>query len=200
MKNIADSSPTEPAEELADNLFSYTEATPITSKFKGTIIDIETIGNFSRKFSDSRQYKNIIPVIFGYITHNKLSILYSENKTSIPTLQKEIKNIISSLERPLYAFNSGFEMGSLYHNLRQRTIFEGELNKEKYEAKRSAVQLLNIPQYDDPFFDNGLLCMQAWEIGKIKEAVAHNRSCLLKERDILLKRGFRKPDPLVFCD
>jgi len=100
----------------------------------------------------------------------------------------------------LYAFNSSFEMGSLYHNLRQRVIFEGELNKEKYEAKRSAVQLLDIPQYDDPFCDNGFLCMQAWEIGKIKEAVAHNRSCLLKERDILLKRGFRKPDPLVFCD
>jgi len=26
----------------------------------------------------------------------------------------------------------------------------------------------------------------------------HNRSCLLKERDILLKRGFRKPDDLRF--
>ena len=79
-------------------------------------------------------------------------------------------------------------------------MFEGELNKEKYEAKRTAVQVLNIPQYDDPFFDNGLLCMQAWEIGKTKEAIAHNRSCLLKERDILVKRGFREPEDLVFCD
>jgi hypothetical protein len=91
-------------------------------------------------------------------------------------------------------------MGSLYHNLNQKIMFEGELNKEKYEAKRTAVHLLNIPQYDDPFFDNGLLCMQAWEIGKTREAIAHNRSCLLKERDILLKRGFREPDSLVFCD
>ena len=186
--------------QFRDNLFSYTEETSITSTFKGTVIDIETIGNFSRKFSDSRQYKNIIPVIFGYITHNKLSILYSENKTSIPTLQEEIKNVLASLERPLYAFNSSFEMGSLYHNLNQKIMFEGELNKEKYEAKRTAVQVLNIPQYDDPFFDNGLLCMQAWEIGKTKEAIAHNRSCLLKERDILVKRGFREPEDLVFCD
>jgi hypothetical protein len=27
-------------------------------------------------------------------------------------------------------------------------------------------------------------------------AIAHNRSCLLKEKDILLLRGYRKPDEL----
>jgi hypothetical protein len=34
--------------------------------------------------------------------------------------------------------------------------------------------------------------------GKIKRAIAHNRSCLLKERDILLKRGFRRSEELNF--
>ncbi len=186
--------------KISENLFAYTEVSKINSEFKGTIVDIETIGRFNRRFRDSRQYKQIIPVIFGYITHERLSIIYAENKNSISTLQNELKKIITSLERPLYAFNSSFEMGSLYHSLNQKILFERELNEKKYEAKRNAVQVLNIPQYGDPFSDNGLLCMQAWEIGKTEEAIAHNRSCLLKERDILLKRGFRKPDALDFCD
>jgi len=32
------------------------------------------------------------------------------------------------------------------------------------------------------------------------KAIAHNRACLLKERDILIKRGFRKPDELKFVN
>ena len=74
--------------------------------------------------------------------------------------------------------------------------FHGELNKEKFEAKRIAVQALKIPNYGDPFNDNGKYCMNAWLSGEIDKAIAHNRSCLLKEKDILLKRGFRKPDDL----
>ena len=38
----------------------------ILSDFKGSIIDLETIGNFLN-YEDSRRYKNIIPVIFGFI-------------------------------------------------------------------------------------------------------------------------------------
>ena len=73
-----------------------------------------------------------------------------------------------------------------------------ELNSEKFEAKRNVVQFLKIPSYEDPFSDNGLLCSQAWLDGYIDRAITHNRSCLLKERDVLLKRGFRKPDELKF--
>jgi len=42
--------------------------------------------------------------------------------------------------------------------------------------------------------------MYAWQAGEFDKAVAHNRACLMKERDILLKRGYRKPDglPLSF--
>jgi len=40
--------------------------------------------------------------------------------------------------------------------------------------------------------------MQAWQDEEFDKAMAHNRACLLKEKDILLKRGFRKPDELKF--
>ncbi len=173
----------------------HSEKTP--SSFSGTIIDLETIGSFSR-FSDSRAYQSILPVIFGCINNTELSIFCARNKDSITHLNNKTRETLKNLEKPFYAFNCNFEMGVLYHNLNEKVKFERELNKEKYEAKRTAVSSLNIPQYDDPFFDNGKLCMDAWLNGQTKEAMAHNRSCLLKERDILLKRGFREPDSLKF--
>ncbi|MEK6928008.1 MAG: hypothetical protein AABX11_06260 [Nanoarchaeota archaeon] len=167
----------------------------IKSDFKGTIIDIETIGNFSN-FPDSRRYKEIVPVIFGFINNEELTIFCAKEKDSIETLKKQILDTLKNLEKPFYTFNSVFEKGVLFHHLGNEIEFKHELNKEKYESKLSAVRDLKISNYDDPFNDTGKLCMQAWLNGKVKEAIAHNRSCLLKEKDILLKRGFRKPDEL----
>lgn len=165
----------------------------------GTIIDIETIGDFCY-YSDSRKYKNIIPVIFGFLRNNELSILCAKKKESLKLLKDKIAEILEKLERPFYAFNCDFERGVFYHTLNKKVTFENELNTKKYEAKRDAVSKLKISQYDDPFFDNGKLCMEAWLSGHIEKAIAHNRSCLLKERDILLKRGFRKPDKLKYIE
>ncbi len=167
--------------------------------FDGTIIDIETIGGFSKGFSDSRQYSSIEPVIFGYINRQELRILTAQNTRDLTKLKKRLSTVLSNLTKPFHAFNCDFEMGVLFHNLKERFLFERELNKEKFEAKKTAVKQLSIPQYGDPFNDNGLLCMQAWENGKLNKAIAHNRSCLLKERDILLKRGFRKPAEFKFA-
>ncbi len=169
----------------------------IKSNFKGTIIDIETIGNFSN-FSDSRRYRNVVPVIFGYINRDGISILCAKNKESIEALNQKIVEVLDTLERPFYAFNCDFESGVFFHNLNNEIIFDKELNTERFEAKKNAVSFLKIPQYDDPFFDNGRLCMESWLKGEIEKSIAHNRSCLLKERDILLKRGFRKPDELKY--
>lgn len=173
----------------------YSEDTK--SSFKGTIIDIETIGNFCN-FYDSRRYMNIVPVIFGYINQDGLSILCAKNKDSIEKLKQKAIKILDTLERPFYAFNCDFESGVFFHNLNKKVVFDKELNTEKYEAKRNAVSFLKVPQYNDPFFDSGKLCMESWIRGEIDKSIAHNRSCLLKERDILLKRGFRKPDELKF--
>jgi len=168
--------------------------------FRGTIIDIETIGSFSRGFKDSRQYSKIQQVIFGYINKEELRILTAQKAEDISRLNEIVSFLLHDLEKPFHAFNCDFEMGVLFHNLKARHLFERELNKEKYEAKKKAVSELGIQQYNDPFNDNGLLCMQAWQNGEIGKAMAHNRSCLLKERDILLKRGFREPAGLEFVE
>lgn len=168
----------------------------VKSNFEGTIIDIETIGSFRREYNDSRQYKEIIPIIFGFIDNESLDIFCAKSRNSLEKLKQNIIEILPELKRPFYAFNSEFERGSLFHYLSVPLDFHGELNKEKFEAKGFAVQNLKIPNYDDPFNDNGRVCMEAWLREEIDKAIAHNRSCLLKERDILLKRGFRKPDEL----
>jgi hypothetical protein len=40
--------------------------------------------------------------------------------------------------------------------------------------------------------------MNAWHNGEFDAAIAHNRACCLKERDILIKESFGKPDELRF--
>jgi hypothetical protein len=173
---------------------------PAESDFEGTVIDIETIGNFNRLYDDddSRRCKDIQLVIFGFINRQALQILCAEGKGSINELKEEVRKIIQGLERPLYAFNSGFERGVLFHNLGMEIDFDGELQKRPRETKAGARGELNIPNYDDPFFDSGYRCMIEWEKGEFDNTIAHNRACLLKERDILLKRGFREPDEIRF--
>jgi hypothetical protein len=167
----------------------------LISNFQGTIIDIETIGEFNNRFDNSRRYRNIIPVIFGCINREGMKIICAENKSSIKLEKQEVRRLLPDLEKPFYAFNSIFEKGVLFYFLETPIEFR-ELNKERYENKEEAVRLLGISQYNDPFNGNGKLCMDAWLRGDFKRAIAHNRACLLKERDILLKRGFREPDEL----
>lgn len=168
----------------------------IESEFEGTIIDLETIGDFDNRFSDSRNCKNITPVIFGFINNKGIKIICAKNKDSIEKLKLEIINHIDVLEKPFHAFNTNFERAVLFHNLLKPIEFEREINKEKFEKKEYVVQALTIPNYDDPFWGDGRACMNSWLRGDINKAILHNRGCLLKERDILLKRGFRKPDEL----
>ena len=169
----------------------------ISSNFEGTIIDIETTGEFRNQYPDSRRYKDIQLVIFGFINRRALQILCAKGMGAIDELRERTGKIIDSLERPFYAFNCNFERGVLFYELGKEVDFEGELQRGT-ESKRVVVGDLVIPDYDDPFYDNGFLCMKAWEAGEFEKAIAHNRACLLKERDILIKRGCLKPDELKF--
>lgn len=173
----------------------------ISSEFDGTIIDIETIGKFNSRYRDTddiREYEYIQPVIFGYVDRHALTILYIRATEEINELNERVAGLISSLNKPLCAFNSIFERAVLYHGLGLELHFDGELQAVKYESKANAVSALGIPNYDDPFYDRGILCLQAWENGEFDKAIAHNRACLLKERDILLRRGFREPEEITF--
>jgi len=170
----------------------------VGSSFEGTIIDIETIGGFLNQYPDSRRYKDIRLVIFGFINRYAFQIFCAKGIEAINELRERTGIIIDSLDRPFYAFNSEFERSVLFYELGKEIDFDGELNREKYESKLDAVRNWGIPNYEDPFYDNGFLCMKAWQDEEFDRAIAHNRACLLKEKDILLKRGFRKLDELKF--
>jgi len=169
----------------------------ISSNFEGTVIDIETVGEFLNQYPDSRRYKDIQLVIFGFINKYALHIFCAKGMRAINELRERAEIIIDSLERPFYAFNCDFERGVLFYELGKKIDFDGEL-QEGRESKANARSYLGIPNYDDPFYDNGYLCMKAWENGEFDKAIAHNRACLLKERDILIKRRSRKPEELRF--
>jgi hypothetical protein len=173
----------------------FTES--IKSNFAGTVIDIETIGSFCDQYPDSRRYKDHQMVILGLINKHTIEIFCAEGKPSVAELLDKAPEILGRLEKPLYAFNSEFERGVFFYNLGLKISFEGELQFGR-ESKASACRQLSIPNYDDPFFDRGLYCMDAWIKGSFDSAIAHNRACLLKERDLLLKRGFKEPQQLKF--
>jgi hypothetical protein len=170
----------------------------IKSDFEGTILDIETIEPFCWDYShdDSRRYSKIIPTILGYITKNELKILCAKGKSALDELKKEVIELLPSMEKPLYAFQSIFERAVLYHCYNFTLKIDGELNADTYEGKGSACVKLGIPNYGDPFYNVGKKCVSAWLRGDYENAIKHNRSCLLKERDILIKRNYRKPDKL----
>ncbi len=113
-------------------------------------------------------------------------------------LKEVTRSLIESAESPLYAFNCNFESGVWFHSIGLKVQFDGELQQWNYESKREAVKSLSITNYSDPFFDDGFKCMQAWNNKDYDKAIAHNRACLLKERDILLNRGYREPNILKF--
>ncbi len=166
--------------------------------FEGTVIDIETIGDFSREYekNDSRQYVNMKPTIIGVINRNVLEVVCAKGPTCLNHLVAHIISIYPTLQRPLFAFQSRFERGVLHHACGIQVEFEGEINAEQYEWKGTACRQLGISSYDDPFHDVGVECNKAWTRGDYDSAMKHNRSCLLKERDILLMRNYRKPDEL----
>lgn len=182
------------------NLFVKIVKEPVISEFDGTIIDLETIGNFTNEYEDSRRYSKIRPVFFGYITKKGIEIHCAEKKADIEELLSNIQKIIPALPRPFHAFNTPFEMGVLFHSLTEKVVFERELNKKVFEKKLFAVQDLRLSNYNDPFHDRGELFPPSWEKGNMKDCIAHNRADLLKEKDILLKRGFRQPDEFKFVN
>jgi hypothetical protein len=167
--------------------------------FAGTIIDIESIGEFNQQFRyDSRNYKDIKQVVLGYITKTRLHIYCATTPEEIEELRLKTPSIVQGMERPFYAFNCNFESGVLFHHAGLQIDFEGELQGEPFERKKDAIMQLRIPNYEDPFHDLGQLCIKAWRDKEYKKVIAHNRACLLKERDILIKRGHCQPDKVRF--
>ena len=172
----------------------------------GTIIDIETIGEYCHGYPkhDSREYKDLKIVVFGYINRREWDIYCAQGFEDIPKLGEKAKQLLVVLEkeRPLYAFNCHHETSVFFHHLNAEILMDRELQSEEYERKEDALRKLGIVEsYGDPFHTKpkpGKSCMLAWETGHFGEAIRHNRACLLKEQALLLHGRGIKPIPLNF--
>ena len=80
-------------------------------RIKGTIIDLESIGEFDRTYSpwDPRQYADISPTIFGYMTGESLVQHCAEREEQIHEIVDTMKDALPMLEQPFYALNCDFE-------------------------------------------------------------------------------------------
>jgi len=164
-------------------------------KLNGTIIDLETLFEPCKdkyKPWESEGYIKKTIICLGYLNKERIKIYCCETLHEYNDLNKKIKNGVLTLQKPYYAFQHYFEKYVLKHNCELDIIFEGELNQHYYEKKENAINKLNISNFDDPFDGNGGMCMNSFNQGNIENVIKHNRSCLLKEYEILMKRGFRK--------
>lgn len=191
---------------------TYLEESP--GQLNGTIIDIETIGEFSECVGLGL-YKQIRPIVVGFLDCNSIEILYitKETRRDFDALRSVLRRKMCRVKHPLYAFNAEFEMGVLYWFLGRPVMFDRDLmfsmntpyGESVWESKRYLVKDLGIPNFDDPFHDMGFRVPEAWEdfqrsgnVEFLKEIIIHNRACLLKEYTILKKRRrWRKVDKTI---
>jgi hypothetical protein len=165
--------------------------------YQGTIIDIETIGDYTPNVYpkyDSREFNKIKCVIFGYINKSGVHVHCAEGIKDISNLEDTVKLLVKGLTnlRPLYALNCHHEMGVLFHHMGIELIFDKELQAKDYESKESALVTMSIDGkcFKDPFQGTakpGLECKIAWENDQYEMSLRHNRACLLKEQALMLK-------------
>ena len=161
---------------------------------RGTIIDLETIGPIREEYKGSKRYDEVKPYLFGFLMENTLIQKYVEKPDHIPDLVQVIKELKFSdtFKHPLYAFFTEFETGVIYCATGKKIIFDGDL-KIGTGSKETTVIEFGINQYEDPFPGVGFRCIQEFKKGNIDDCLKHNEACILKERDILFKRGFTVP-------
>jgi hypothetical protein len=159
---------------------------------KGTIIDLETIGTIQNKLNGLSKYVLVRPYLFGYLFENTLVQRYVEKSAQIPVFIDFLKSmdLFEFSERPFFAYNAEFERGVLYFSTGKTVPFDGDIKRGK-ESKEAVVRRLGIETYGDPFPGAGLKCIEEFEKGNIADCLAHNQACLLKERDILIREGYR---------
>jgi len=173
-------------------------------KIDGTIIDIETIGEFCEGFGVER-YKQVRPITAGFLCDSTIEILYitGEAANDFRRLKNAVESKLVRVKRPFYAFNAEFEMGVLHWFLGRSVKFDRDLmlktvtacGNQVWESKRVLVKCLGIQNFDDPFWDLGYKVPDSWQRYQatgdkkfLEDIVLHNRACLLKEHAILNTR------------
>lgn len=178
-------------------LFKIEQFNIIHPKYNvGCIIDFETIGDFIDSDDLTLRHQNIKPFIIGI--YNLSNACMTQYHLKRGTLNKEqLLLVLSKLSEPFYAFSALFER-SITQIITGKDFDFRELQKSfsvtktYYEKKQYLCNNQCIPNYDDPYDGDGGLCTIEFEKGEVEKPLTHNRSCLLKERDILYMRGYYK--------
>lgn len=164
----------------------------IGAPIEGTIVDLETIGPIHDERSGTEKYEQVRPYLLGTLTAKGISQIYATSTNAFPSLFEFMATqwIPNFLSNPLYAYNTGFEYGVIWSSTR---VFVEGFREIKVDSlgKEAAVKKYKLDAYDDPFPGAGIRCMEEFQRGNIEPCLAHNRACLLKERDLLLLRGYK---------
>lgn len=169
--------------------------------FEGSIVDIETIGDFRKVGSRAlplgsdylQRYQLMEITTVGILSNGKLSVYVANGQNNLDAFQQTATRKMREATSPLFAFNKAFEEACYYWNSEHKLFnIDYELQKEPFEKKENVVRMLGIDNYDDPFYGEGFKCVGAFRSNDLQSIAAHNRACLLKETQILSKRGAEK--------
>ena len=174
--------------------------------FIGAVIDLETDGQpFSDNCPGAGRCKLQSAVSCAILNEDSVEVIAKTCETPDEVFAKKVEKSLAKTKHPYYAFNAGFDMAILSKLLGKKVPFERELQQVTYQAKGRYRQNLGIPNFDDPFHDNGRLAGLEWknhlktkEREGVKKIMAHNLTCVLKEYCILVRGGNREIDPNSF--
>ena len=107
------------------------------SDFTGTIIDIETVGDFNRLYQDSRRYSQITQVILGYINRERLHIYCARDAAGIEELRSKTPGILEALPRPFHAFNCAFRGASGFIMSALKFLSTGNCRRGRLKPRRT---------------------------------------------------------------
>jgi len=108
-----------------------------STRMRGTIIDLETIGPFNRAYPpwDPRHYASISPTIFGYLTGETLVQHCAEDTEEIQEIIQIMRDTLPKLEQPFYALNCSFERCIIANTCRQDHPFH-DVRENKHHGSK----------------------------------------------------------------
>lgn len=174
--------------------------------FVGAVIDLETDGQpFTDNCHGAGRCKLQSAVSCAILNENSIDVVAKTWESPDLAFTKEVEKGLAQTKHPYYAFNAGFDIAILSKLLSKEAQFDRELQQFEFQSKGSYRKSLGIPNFDDPFHDNGRLAGVEWknhlktrERECITKIMTHNLACVLKEYCILVRGGYRVIDPNSF--
>ncbi|PIU58884.1 hypothetical protein COS86_07170 [Candidatus Bathyarchaeota archaeon CG07_land_8_20_14_0_80_47_9] len=185
---------------LRETLYTY----GVThNPFEGAVIDLETDEqNFLDDQCGAARYRNHTAVCCSILDKDEVQIIARTRSAPAELFSQSVDERLKKVSRPYYAFNAGCDMALLSSLLSRDIPFDRELQQCEYQNKGRLRREFGIPDFSDPFTDNGLLAAREWtnhcdtgNVECVKRIIAHNLACVLKEYCILMRSGYREIAP-----